>query len=86
MREWCAASLKRINGSEDITLMLYCMSLPSAGDIREYFSEYLGASEMVTSFASDFIQYKTHGRRPVENAQTGDEFISASKKKKAVMK
>jgi hypothetical protein len=79
--------LKRINGSDDITLMLFCMSLQSPGEIREYLSEYLGSSPLVTTFASDFIQYKEVGKRPVEsNGGDPNDFISASKKKKAVGK
>ena len=47
MSEWCATQLKKINGSEDITLMQFCMSLESPVEIREYLAEYLGSSAQV---------------------------------------
>jgi hypothetical protein len=97
MREWCAACLRRLNGSGDITLMQFCMSLQSAGEIREYLSEYLGSSAAVTNFASDFIKYKDTGKKPMEQLASGpgkgvpssnsnSGFISASKKKKIAPK
>ena len=47
MATWCAAQLRRINGSDDLTLMQFCMSLDSAADIRQYMSEILGSSPAV---------------------------------------
>ena len=57
MAEWCTVQLRRINGSNDITLMQFCMSLNSPVDIREYLSEYLGSSVQVSrrSIGSSFI-------------------------------
>lgn len=49
MAEWCASNLKKINGSDDITLMQFCMSLNSAIEIREYLAEYLGSSPQVVT-------------------------------------
>jgi hypothetical protein len=47
MSDWCSAQLKKINGSNDLTLMEFCMSLKSPVDIREYFAQYLGSSPQV---------------------------------------
>lgn len=58
MTTWCAAQLKRINGSDDLTLLHFCMSLDSAADIREYLSEYLGSSPAVSFFAHKDILYR----------------------------
>jgi hypothetical protein len=48
MADWCAAQLKRINGSDDLTLAQFCMSLESAAEIRETLSSYLGSSPAVS--------------------------------------
>lgn len=55
LAEWCSAQLRRINGSDDITLMQFCMSLNSAVDIREYLSEYLGSSVQVRTYKLAYI-------------------------------
>lgn len=47
MSDWCTAQLKKINGSNDLTLLQFCMALKSPVDIREYFSQYLGSSPQV---------------------------------------
>mmetsp|Transcript_11525 Transcript_11525/g.17310 ORF Transcript_11525/g.17310 Transcript_11525/m.17310 type:complete len:1277 (+) Transcript_11525:60-3890(+) len=66
MVEWCAAQMRRLNGSSDITLMQFCMSLNSAVEIREYLAQYLGSSPQITNFATDFIKYKEGGRRALD--------------------
>lgn len=50
MAEWCSSSIKRINGSDDITLLQFCMSLESGVEIREYLAAYLGSTPQVKSF------------------------------------
>jgi hypothetical protein len=52
MADWCTIQLRRINGSDDITLMHFCMSLNSGAEIRETLSSYLGSTPQVrfTSF------------------------------------
>lgn len=92
MVDWCTAQLKRINGSDDITLMHFCMSLGSGAEIRETLSGYLGSSPQVTNFATDFIKFREEGRKPIQSAvveaNTGkgsngsSGFVTASKKKK----
>lgn len=47
MADWCGAQLKRITGSDDLTLMHFCMSLSSATEIRETLASYLGSSPQV---------------------------------------
>uniref|UniRef100_A0A7S3HRN5 GYF domain-containing protein n=1 Tax=Spumella elongata TaxID=89044 RepID=A0A7S3HRN5_9STRA len=97
MADWCATQLKRLKGSDDLTLVQFCMSLDSAVEVREYLSEYLGSSPEITNFATDFIKYKEGGRRAVgsdssapsasastasSNNNNPSAFVSANKKKK----
>jgi hypothetical protein len=42
MIEWCQAQLRKLTGSDDMTLALFCMSCESSVDIREYMASYLG--------------------------------------------
>ena len=64
LAEWCSAQLKKINGSDDLTLMQFCMSLKSSVEIREYLAQYLGSSPQVTNFATEFIKFKEDGKKP----------------------
>lgn len=68
MADWCSGQLKKINGTEDLTLMQFCMSLKSAVEIREYLAEYLGSSPQVTNFATEFIRFKEDGKRPLSSS------------------
>ena len=67
MADWCTVQLKRLNGSDDLTLVQFCMSLDSAVEIRQYLSEYLGSSPAVTNFATDFINYREGGRKAIDS-------------------
>lgn len=52
MTEWCTSQLKKLNGSQDLTLLEFCMTLKSSVEIREYLSDYLGSTPQVTFFLS----------------------------------
>ncbi|KAK7231203.1 hypothetical protein SO694_00071155 [Aureococcus anophagefferens] len=41
---WCKTQLKKINGSDDITLIQFCMTLTDNSEIRQYLSMYLGST------------------------------------------
>jgi hypothetical protein len=47
MHDWCVSSMRRLNGTDDITLLQFCMGVDSAVEIREYFSAYLGSTPQV---------------------------------------
>lgn len=51
MSEWCVAQLRRINGTDDLTLLDFCMSLKSAAEVRETLVANLGSSAQVENFA-----------------------------------
>jgi len=77
MIEWCQAQLRKLTGSDDMTLALFCMSCESSVDIREYMASYLGSTPQVSAFATEFIKRK-------ETIQQSSGFImntSKSKKK-----
>lgn len=56
--DWCLPTLRRMNANVDLTLIQFCFSLQSAGEIREYLAEYLGSTAIVSQFATEFIKRK----------------------------
>lgn len=58
MAEWCTTAMRKLNGTDDITLLQFCMGVSSAVEIREYFSAYLGSTPQVSLFATEFIRRK----------------------------
>lgn len=58
MADWCQSHLKKITGSDDMTLALFCMSCESNVEIREYMASYLGSTPQVSAFATEFIRRK----------------------------
>lgn len=55
--EWCSSQLRKLNGSEDITLLQFCMSLESAVEVREYLAQYLGSTPQVSAFRRLFLGF-----------------------------
>jgi hypothetical protein len=53
--------LKRLTGSDDLTLVTFCAALSSDDDVREYLTHYLGAGASVAAFANEFIRRKAGG-------------------------
>ena len=58
MKAWCKGEMRKLTNSDDLTLLEFCYSLQSDGEIKEYLSMYLGGSPSVNSFASEFITRK----------------------------
>jgi len=75
--EWCLTQLRKINDSDDLDLIHFCMSLTSAVEIREYFASYLGSTPQVSQFASEFIKRKD----ALSGAQRDSSTVSVKKKK-----
>ena len=48
MADWCAGQMRKLNNTDDITLLQFCMSLESAVEVRQYLSEYLGSTPAVS--------------------------------------
>jgi len=58
LEAWCREQMKKISGSEDLTLVSFCMTLNDPGEIKQYLTAYLGSTPQVNNFASEFILHK----------------------------
>jgi hypothetical protein len=63
---WCKAQMTKINGSDDLTLVSFCMTLNDPSEIRQYLTAYLGSSPQVSSFAAEFINKRGLGKTQQE--------------------
>ena len=59
LETWSKTQLKKITGSDDLTLVHFCMTLADSSEIRQYLSLYLGSTPQVAAFANEFIQRKS---------------------------
>lgn len=59
-RLWCESSMKKLTGNDDMTLIEFCMTLPTeaAAETGEYISQYLGSTASVESFKTEFLRRK----------------------------
>ena len=55
--EWCRAEMLKLSGSDDISLLDFCISLDNS-QVLSYLQDYLGQSKEVTNFAKTFIMKK----------------------------
>jgi PERQ amino acid-rich with GYF domain-containing protein len=62
LESWCKTQMSKINGSDDLTLVSFCMTLTDPSEIRQYLTAYLGSSSQVNSFASEFINKRGLGK------------------------
>jgi len=53
--KWCKEQMLLLNGSDDLTLVDFLMSLPSEKEIREYVEFYLGKSAKASKFTTEFL-------------------------------
>jgi len=60
LENWCKNEMRKVTGSEYLTLVAFCMTLSDPVEIRQYLTTYLGTSSQVNNFASEFI-YKVKG-------------------------
>lgn len=58
MEKWCKDQMQKLNGSDDLTLVTFCMTLTDSDEIRQYLSAYLGSTPQVNNFATEFIKRK----------------------------
>ncbi|CAB9498286.1 GYF domain [Seminavis robusta] len=68
LEKWCKDYMKKLNGTEDLTLVSFCMTLTDAIEIRQYLTTYLGSTPEVNTFATEFIKLKAsqHGKEEWE--------------------
>jgi hypothetical protein len=80
--KWCKDQVYKLNGTDDLTLVAFCMTLQDPGEIRQYLSAYLGSTPQVNSFATEFINRKAGKTGPQEEWEPAA--ISKKKGKKKV--
>jgi len=66
--------LKKLTGTDDLTLAHYLITLDSPEQISEYIHEYLGSSSAVDDFASAFIKLKEFDQ---DSKQTNSKKLAA---------
>lgn len=81
LEKWCKEKMQKINGSDDLTLIAFCMTLNDANEIRQYLTTYLGATSQVNNFATEFINKRGLGSKQEEWATLGSP--KKGRKKKA---
>jgi GYF domain len=76
LEKWSKEQMVKINGTDDLTLVGFCMTLQDPVEIRQYLTTYLGSTPQVNSFATEFISRKM-GKPMQEEWET----TAATKKK-----
>lgn len=85
LESWCKEQMRKLTGSDDLTLIIFCMTLSDPVEIKAYLTAYLGSTAQVTSFASEFINRK-NGTKQQEQWETTGGSKKGRKKKGAVAK
>ena len=62
LEKWCKEQMMKLNGTDDLTLVSFCMTLNDPNEIRQYLITYLGSSPQVNNFANEFIHRKVGGK------------------------
>jgi len=57
-KEWCSEQMKSLQGTEDVALCEFLMSLESNSEAAEYVTLYLGSSPQVSAFCTEFLKRK----------------------------
>ena len=86
LENWCKDQMRKLNGSEDLTLVAFCMTLSDAVEIRQYLTAYLGTNPQVNTFATEFINRKNGGNKLQEQWETTVNNKKGRKKKGSVPK
>ena len=71
LENWCKEQMKKLNGSDDLTLVAFCMTLSDPMEIKQYLAAYLGSTPQVSSFAQEFINRKNSKKQQEEWETTG---------------
>ena len=81
LETWCKDQMRKLSGSDDLTLVAFCMTLSDPIEIRQYLTAYLGSSPQVNNFATDFINKKTGATKKQEQWETTVSSKKGRKKK-----
>jgi len=81
LEKWCKDEMMKLNGTDDITLAAFCMSLDDPSEIRQYLTAYLGSTPQVNNFATEFINRKGGSKKQQEEWETTGTTKKKGKKK-----
>ena len=81
LEKWCKEQMQKLNGTDDLTLVSFCMSLSDPVEIRQYLTTYLGSTAQVNNFATEFIKHKSGAKAQEEWETTAT--VKKNRKKKA---
>lgn len=81
LEKWCIDQMMKLNGTDDLTLVSFCMTLNNASEIRQYLTAYLGSTPQVNIFATDFINKRGLGAPVQEEWETTGQVKKSRKKK-----
>jgi GYF domain len=80
LEQWCKEQMNKLNGTDDLTLVAFCMTLSDSEEIRQYLTAYLGSTPQVNAFATEFLQRK--GGNQKKNIEEWESTATAKKGKK----
>lgn len=83
LESWCKEQMRKLNGSDDLTLVSFCMTLNDPAEIRQYLTAYLGSAPQISNFATEFINRKGGGKGKTEEWETT---VKPKKTKKQAVK
>eukprot|EP00591_Stephanopyxis_turris_P011015 CAMPEP_0195515358 /NCGR_PEP_ID=MMETSP0794_2-20130614/6448_1 /TAXON_ID=515487 /ORGANISM="Stephanopyxis turris, Strain CCMP 815" /LENGTH=1362 /DNA_ID=CAMNT_0040643761 /DNA_START=213 /DNA_END=4301 /DNA_ORIENTATION=- len=66
LESWCKEQLRKLTGSDDLTLVSFCMTLQDPDEIKQYLTAYLGSTPQVNTFAAEFVNRKGGGKGQTE--------------------
>ncbi|KAL3776943.1 hypothetical protein ACHAW5_009255 [Stephanodiscus triporus] len=78
---WCKEQMEKLNGTDDLTLIQFCMTLTDRDEIRQYLTAYLGSTPQVNNFATEFIRRKCGDTAKQEEWESAGGKKAARKKK-----
>jgi hypothetical protein len=81
LENWCKEQMQKLNGTDDLTLVSFCMTLNDPMEIRQYLTTYLGSTPQVNKFANEFINKKGGGATQQEEWETHGSAKKGKKKK-----
>ena len=85
LENWCKDQMRKLSGSDDLTLIAFCMTLSDSVEIKGYLTAYLGSTPQVNNFATEFINRK-NGTKQQEQWETTGGSKKGRKKKGTVGK
>jgi hypothetical protein len=81
LESWCKEQMEKLNGTDDLTLIQFCMTLTDRDEIRQYLAAYLGSTPQVNNFATEFIRRKWGDTNKQEEWESAGGKKNARKKK-----